>query len=225
MAIAELVREAQHSTESRRPAEQRFLLRDVDWKAYRQISDALEGRHLRFTYDRGNLEFMDISSTHANCSRLLGRLVIALTEELALPIRSLGDMTCDREDLERGLEPDECFYVENESRVRGKKRINLATDPPPDLAIEVDITSSSLRRMDIYAAIGVPEVWRYDETSLIVYRRQEDGSYAESEHSQHFLDTPVSQIATFLNRRDQMDENSLVREFRTWIRDVISGQT
>src|SRR5262249_38374776 len=144
------------------PEEQRFRLGAVDWTTYRKISDALTGRHVRVTYDRGNLELMTISSKHGSCSRLSARLVQVLTEECGLPIYSCGDMTCDREDLDRGLEPDEGFYIENASRVRNKEQIDLTVDPPPDLAVEVDISRSSKSRLPVYAALRLPEVWRYD---------------------------------------------------------------
>src|SRR5438105_741851 len=110
------------------PEPQRFLLRAVDWGTYRSISDALKGRHLHLTYDRGNLELRTISGTHGNCSRLLGRFVFVLAEEFKLPVRSFGDMTCESEELDRGVEPDESFYITNEPRVREKEEIDLAID-------------------------------------------------------------------------------------------------
>src|SRR5438552_8218734 len=140
------------------PRDERFLLRAVDWQAYRKISEALSGHHVRLTYDRGNLEFMTISYAHGNLGRLLGRLIVVLTEELALPIRSCGDMTCDREDLERGAEPDESFYIQNLARIQDKEVIDLAVDPPPDLGVEIDLSRSSRTRMAVYAAIRVPEL-------------------------------------------------------------------
>src|SRR5437899_1486344 len=94
------------ATQDYAPGGNRFLLRALDWQTYRTISGALKGRHVRLTYDRGNLELMTISGTHGNCSRLLGRFVFVLAEEYDLTIRSFGDMTCDREELDRGVEPD-----------------------------------------------------------------------------------------------------------------------
>jgi Uma2 family endonuclease len=204
------------------PSEQRFLLRAVDWKTYRAISRALEGRHLRLTYDRGNLEFMTISSTHGNYSRLLGRLIFVLAEEYGLPISSFGDMTCDREDLDRGAEPDECFYLENEPRIRGREEIDLTTDPPPELIVEIDISRSSRNRLSIYAAMGVPEVWQFNGETLRVHQRGADGQYAVSDHSRHFPSLPVGELSAFLHRRTQMDEVSLVRSFRAWVRDHLA---
>jgi Uma2 family endonuclease len=204
------------------PREQRFVLRCVDWQTYRTISEALNGRHLRFTYDQGTLEFGSVSSRRASCSHLLGRLIIVLTEELGIPVRGFGDMTCDREDLECGVEPDESFYIGNEPRVRDKEDIDLTTDPPPDLLVEIDISRSSRRRLGIYAALGGPEVWRSDGETLEVYRLHE-GRYAVSDSSQHFPQIPVRELAGFLRRRPQVDENSLVKSFREWVRQQISN--
>ncbi len=142
--------------------EQRLRLGAVEWSSYRAIADALRGRHVRVTYDQGNLELMTISRLHAQLSRLLGRLVFVLAEEAGKTLSSAGDMTCEREDLGRAVEPDECFYIDNEPRMRGKVEIDLSVDPPPDLAIEVEVSRSAASRLPIYAALGVPEVWRYD---------------------------------------------------------------
>jgi Uma2 family endonuclease len=203
------------------PEPQRFLLRAVNWQAYRSISDALKGRHLRLTYDRGNLELMTISGTHGNCSRLLGRFVFVLAEEFKLPIRSFGDMTCDSEELDRGVEPDESFYITNEPRVRAKEEIDLSVDPPPDLMLEVDITRSSRDRMGIYAAIRVPEVWSFDGRALRVWRLGADELYILGDSSIYFPSLPIHELATFLQRRTETDEVSLVRMFRAWVQDKL----
>ena len=195
------------------------MLGAVDWETYQAISRALTGRHLRLTYDRGNLELMTISGNHGTCSRLLGRLIFVLAEEFSLPIRSCGDMTCDREDLERGVEPDESFYLANEPLVRDKEDVDLTTDPPPDLVVEIDISRSSRRRLAIYAAMRVPEVWQYDGETLRVYLLGPDGQYQVCEGSRHFPGLPIAQLADFMRRRTEMDEVSLVRLFRQWVRE------
>jgi Uma2 family endonuclease len=204
------------------PLEQCFVLRAVDWPTYQKVSDALTGRHVRLTYDGENLEFMTISPEHANCSRLIARFVVVLTEELNVPLKSFGDMTCDREDAQRGLEPDECFYLEHEPLVRSKDRIDFAIDPPPDLAVEVEISRSSRNRMDIYAKLRMVEVWRYNGHALRVYQLTTAGTYAEADQSKYFPNVPIGQLASFLQRRGEVDENSLIRSFRTWVRDQIT---
>ena len=203
------------------PAEQRFLLRGVDWQTYQALSRALTGRHLRLTYDHGNLELMTISRLHGTCSRLLGRLIFVLAEEFGLPISSCGDMTCDRQDLDRGVEPDESFYLANEPLMRAKQEIDLTTDPPPDLIVEIDISRSSRNRLAIYAAMRVPEVWQFDGETLRVHRRGPDGQYQISGASSHFPRVPIQGLADFLRRRTQMDEVSLVQSFRVWVREQL----
>lgn len=204
------------------PEEQRFLLRGLDWAAYQKISEALTGRHVRLTYDRGNLEFMTISSRHGRFSGLIARMITVLTEELDMLICGCRDMTCDREDLERGLEPDEGFYIENEPVIRGKEEIDLSVDPPPDLAVEVDLIRSPKSRMAIYAAIRVPEVWRFDGENLRIHQLGPDGQYAVVHHSPHFTFVSGADLVRFIKQQTQMDENSLIRSFREWVREQIN---
>ena len=166
--------------------EQRWSLGAVGWDTYKAISKALTGRHVRLTFDRGRLEFMTISSKHGRLSRLIAQLVAAIADEMRIPRAQFGDMTCDNPESLRGLEPDECFYLDNESLVRGKEEIDLTTDPPPDLAIEIELSPATRDRMSIYAALQVPEVWRFDGVELSVHQLTEAGEYATSPVSRYF---------------------------------------
>jgi Uma2 family endonuclease len=204
------------------PIEQRFVVRAVDWPTYRAVTDALGERRLRLAYDGENLEIMTVSRLHDKLSRLLGRLLAALTEELDVPFDSAGSTTLEREDLARALEPDECYYLGNEAAVRNKEEIDLSVDPPPDLAVEIDISRSSLNRMGIYANLGVPEVWRYDGEVLRVYRLTPDRTYVTVERSQHFPFLPLPEVVGFLRRWGEMDETRLIKSFRAWVREQIS---
>lgn len=204
------------------PSDQRFVLPAVDWATYRAVSRALTGRHVRLTYDGENLEFMTISPSHGNFSRLLGRFVVVMTEESGLPLKSFGDMTCEREDVGRALEPDECFYIANEPAVRGKEKIDLLVDPPPDLAIEVEITRASRDRLAIYSDLGVSEVWRFDGRSLRVFQLGDERAYNQSEQSRFFPGPRISDLTDFLLRRTEMDENQLIASFREWVRKHLS---
>jgi Uma2 family endonuclease len=204
------------------PDEQRFLVHAVDWAAYRAISEALAGHHLHLAYDRGRLEFMTSSRSHGNYSFLLGRLVCVLAEEFHLPISSCGDMTCDREDLERGLELDQCFYLEHEPLIRHKEVLDLTIDPPPDLGIEIEITRSFIDRLGICEALGIAEVWRFNGQRIRAYHRRSDGRYVESDYSLHFPFLKVQEMVAFLQKRTEMDENRLVRLFRDWVQEQIS---
>jgi Uma2 family endonuclease len=202
--------------------EQRLLLRGIDWQSYRAAREAFKELHLRMIYDRGNLELMTISRSHSRFSRLLGRLIAVLTEEFGLPILSCGDMTCDREDLDRAFEADESFYIQNAHRVRPLGEIDLTVEPPPDLIVEIEISRTARNRMDIYAALRVPEVWRFDGTNLTVYLLQSNGAYAVASRSAAFPSIPVRDIARFLLDQTHPDENSLVHAFRLWVREQIA---
>lgn len=201
-------------------AASRFLIRNLDWAAYRQITEALAGRHVRLTYDRGNLELMTISSDHAYLSRLFAQIIVILTDELDRGRRSLGDMTCDREELDRGLQPHECFYVQHEPAVRGKRAIDFSVDPPPDLAIEVDLSRPLRNRREIYAALGVPELWSFDGNTLVGHRLV-DGVYEPTEQSGSFPELRVADIQPFLERRYEVDERTLMRSFLEWVRENV----
>src|SRR5262249_29254374 len=146
--------------------EQRVTLHCVSWAAYVGIGEFLRDQPIRLTYSHGSLEIMTLSLEHERAKKLLARLVEALTEEFNVPAECGGSTTCRREDLERGLEPDECYWNEHQAQMRGKPNFDPETDPPPDLAIEVEITRSVLNRLGIYAALGVPEVWRYDGQTI-----------------------------------------------------------
>lgn len=199
------------------PAEQRLRLSCIPWEGYIAIREGLGERPVRVTYDRGELEIMSPSYRHENRKRLLGRLIEALTEEMEIDINSSGSMTFQREDLARGLEPDECYWIENEPVIRGREDIDLESDPPPDLALEIEITRSALDRMSIYAALGVPEVWRWDGKNLTVHVRTTRGTYRKSDRSKAFPFLPLSEFAGFLEPT-KLSETQLLRSFRAWVR-------
>lgn len=194
------------------------LLENISWQTYESfLEDFEESPGMRLTYDRGQLEIMSPLLPHESSKKLIGRLVEAVTEEIKIEIRSLGSLTCKREDLARGLELDQCYYIQNEALVRGLDRIDFTQDPPPDLAIEIDITSRSLNRLIIYAALGVPEVWRYDGNQLIIYRL-ENGDYQTCEVSPTLPQLPPSEVLRFLELSKTMGETSLILLFREWVR-------
>jgi len=143
-----------------------------------------------------------------------------MTEVLAIPISSAGSTTLKAEWEERGLEADESYYIANESRVRGRDEIDLRVDPPPDLAIEVDISSSSLDQLSIYADLGVPEVWLYDGSLLKVHQLQSDGKYVQQARSPAFPFLPLEEIERFLARRNDTDETTWIRSFRAWVKTL-----
>ena len=193
-----------------------ILLPSIRWETYRAIANDLESQpKMRLTYDNGLLEIRMPSDLHESYKKLLGRIVETLTESLGLEIRSLGSMTCDREDLAKGLEPDQCYYIQNESQIWGKDKINLQVDPPPDLAIEIDITSSSLNRFAIYAKLAVPEIWRYDGQSITIHHLVGD-HYVLSDRSIALPILSTVNLQNFLELKNTVKENALIRQVRDW---------
>jgi Uma2 family endonuclease len=196
------------------------MLHGISWETYEQmLNDIGEQPGLRLTYDRGSLEIMTTSSVHEILKKLLGRMVEMLCFELAIPHKCGGSFTHKREDLLKGIEPDECYWVQNEPVVRGKKEIDLGVDPPPDLALEIDVTRSWLDRMTIYAALGIPEVWRYDRQTLRVHVLQPNGEYADSDTSAAFPFLPMAEFARFLEFDERTDELTQMRAFVDWLRE------
>lgn len=203
---------------------QRLVLHNVDWRTYSRLLRALDERPgLRLTYDRGVLEIMTLSLGHEGQSRLCGRFVITAAEELGLEIACGGSTTMRRRKKQRGLEPDECYWIANEARMRGKDQFDPRSDPPPDLALEVDITHSSLNRMAIYTALGIPEVWRYDGQTVTFYQLQPAGRYVEITHSPSFPLIPSTILTSFLAQWGKLGANALVEQFRAWIRQQLAG--
>jgi Uma2 family endonuclease len=204
-------------------AGQRYVLENVPWRTYQTLLIDLGEHGVRLTFDRGRLEFMAPSFNRERCGRRFDRFVMTLADEMDIPVQGGGSTTFRKEELERGLEPDQCYYVANVALIRGKAEIDLDGDPPPDLAIEVDITSSSLDRMSIYAALGVPEVWRFDGRVLRIYLLGEDREYRESSRSVSFPFLPVPEIVPPLQRTEDMDETAMTRACRAWIREKMSA--
>jgi Uma2 family endonuclease len=207
------------STIPARLPSQRLLLRGVDWPTYSRLVVAFAGRRgLRLTYDRGALEIRTLTYGHESLAHLLGRFVVALTEELGLPVAEGGSTTFRRRRSRRGLEPDQSYWIANEALVRGKGRIDLRVGPPPDLCVEVDVASSSVNRMGVYAALGVPEVWRLADQVLTFHALAGGGQYAGSATSRAFPFLASADLQGFLALRGRQDENAIVRQFRAWVR-------
>jgi Uma2 family endonuclease len=209
----------QIQTLQRPPTRQTLRLSNVDWKTYsRLLRIFAEHRGVRLAYDRGELEIMSPSMEHDRDGRFLGRLVIALTEELGLPILSAGSTTLRRRLRRRGIEADECYWIANAHRMAGRRQLDLRRDPPPDLAIEVDVSHSSLDRLSIYAALGVPEVWRLDGDQL-TFNVRAGRRYSPAATSQAFPLVGATDLVGFLQQARQAgDENPVVRGFRDWVR-------
>lgn len=201
------------------PSEQRTVLR-VGWETYERILADHANRSLpRFTYDRGLLEIMSPGTLHERTNRSLATLVEVVAEELGIDILNVGSMTFKREDLQRGFESDSCFYIGNEARVREREQIDLAVDPPPDLVIEIDVTSPSLPRLPIYAAMGVPEIWRYeaDGARVVVLVLGAD-AYEEAAKSGALPLLTGEVLSRFVAESRALPRTAWLRAVRGWVR-------
>ena len=152
------------SVVTRRPKADRVVIRNVSWETYESLLKDLEHQSLpRLTYDQGVLEIMSPYWEHGRGAAILGQIATIALEETETDFESADPVTFTREDLKRGFEPDRCFYIQNAKHVRGKKRLDLKVDPPPDLLIEMDVTTDSMDKSPLFAAMNMPEVWRCEE--------------------------------------------------------------
>jgi Uma2 family endonuclease len=202
------------------PPGQRVLLQDVTWQEFEKILEELgEHRAARVAYNRGVMEITTPLPEHEDNKEIIGDLVKALLEELDIEFRSLGSTTFKNPKMAQGIEPDQCFYIQNESKIRGKKRLDLTVDPPPDLALEIDITSRT--HPSIYEALKVPELWRFEDNKLQINILQ-DGCYVESQESLNFPSLPLIQIIPqYLEQSRTAGRNATLKAFRRWVQEQI----
>jgi Uma2 family endonuclease len=198
--------------------ETRIIIPNMAWEVFESLADS-DCAGTRFAYNKGFLEIMSPSLEHERFHRALGQMIETITEELNISVLSAGSTTLKLQLEERGLEPDECYYLANETRMRGKRELDLSVDPPPDLAIEVDISRSSIDKLAIYGAIGVPEVWFFNGESLRVHQLQSDGRYIEREQSAAFPFLDLKVIVQFMRRFEQLGETAWIRSFRCWVKE------
>lgn len=201
---------------------QQLLLKNVSWQMYENILEELgEKRAARVNYCQGLLEIMTPLPEHEDDKEIIGDLVKALLEELNVEFRPLGSTTYKNKHMSGGVEADQCFYIQNEAAIRGKKRIDLTIDPPPDLALEIDITSRT--RLNNYEALGVPELWRYDGQSLEI-SVLEDGKYVQSNVSHNFPSLPLIEIIPqFVEQSKIKGRNATIKVFRSWVNSQLKN--
>jgi Uma2 family endonuclease len=200
-------------------AEQRTILHNISWETFETLlKETGEDRGSRFAYDCGTLEIMTPLFEQENPKSNFANFIVALAEELDIEIKSAGSTTLKRRIANRGIEPDNCYYIQNEPAVRSRQKLNLETAPPPDLAIEIDITSSSVGKLGIYSALGVPELWRYNGQVLKFYQLVER-EYIECEFSVAFPLISVTDISRFIEQSKTSGKIALLKSFRAWVRE------
>ena len=198
--------------------EQRVVLNNVSWETYEKLlEDLADSSAPRLTFDRGTLEIMSPTFEHERLNRLLASFVEEAAEDLDVDIENAGSTTFRRLDLDRGVEPDSCFYISNAERVLGKRTVNLPQDPPPDLVIEIDITSGSVAKLPICAQVGIPEVWRYDGETLEM-QKLERGGYVPLERSVSFPKLDAESLSKLLEKSKNASRQEVMRAFREWLR-------
>jgi Uma2 family endonuclease len=198
------------------PAEHRVVLREVSWETYeRLIAEQADRSNPRLTYDRGVLELMSPLIEHDQLKHTIALIIDALAEGLNIDTRGCGSTTFRRKDLVRGFEPDACFYIRNVARMKGKTKLDLTVDPPPDLVVEIDITHSSINKLALFAAFGVPEVWRHDGRELLFYVHSETG-YVTREESNMLPGVDSATVARFVETGKTANRPAWLRGIRAW---------
>jgi Uma2 family endonuclease len=203
-----------------------LLLESVSWETYESLLRDFDANneHFRVTYDRGRMVIVSPLPKHEKWKSLLGSFVEAIADARDIPISTYGQTTWKRQDVARGLEPDECFYIQHEPQMRGKLDIELGQDPPPDLAIEIDVRRAPLDRLAIYAALGVPEIWSYDGGHIETLVLQPDNTYQSRIASAAFPFLEPDDLCQFLDRFGTTDQNTLLRALRSWAKTLPTTQ-
>ncbi|PZD72819.1 hypothetical protein C1752_03185 [Acaryochloris thomasi RCC1774] len=202
----------------------RVLLEGVSWETFEQLLEETgDQRHQRFAYRDGLLEIMVPLAGHEEPIRLFDQLLAAIIDELELEFRSLGSLTMKNPKQKKGLEPDCCFYIQNEAVVRGVDALDFEVHPPPDLVIEVDNSNSSLNKFPIYTALKVPEIWRLRYGSMTIYHlNAEQSEYKTQDKSLAFSQLPVQELPQFVEQAKKIGQRAAVRELAKRVRQVLA---
>jgi Uma2 family endonuclease len=202
---------------------QRFVFNDVDWAFYESVGEKLADRRVFITYFKGKLEVVTVSLLHERITALLAMMIRIMAEETSLPLGSAGMTTLKRMDLDEGVEPDRSFYTKHERQMRGKSELDLTVDPPPDLAIEVEITRRLGSRKSIYQEMGVPEIWVCSLGGLSVSTKGKDG-YVSADRSPTFPILTTDEMHTIVKSGLNEDETAFAKAFRERIRQAIAAK-
>lgn len=207
-----------------RAGEARVVLDNVSWSTFEALVNETGPRRGRLAYEEGTLEILSPSSEHEILKSAIAVLVEAYAQEMEIDMAAVGATTLRRQLKQRGVEPDESYYVQNEPLVRGRTDLDVERDPPPDLAIEIQLTRSALDKLSLYAAMGVPEVWIWEEDRLKVYwlaqaGHGETGGYEARPRSRALPGLPLDALVRFLEGLKEKSVMRIANEFRAWLRD------
>ncbi len=201
---------------------QQLLLEDVSWQQFENILAELgEHRAAKISYSHGFLEIMVPWPEHEKAKEIIGDLVKILLNKRSINYDALGSTTLKSEKMTQGVEPDACFYIQNQAAIIGKNRLNLTVDPPPDLAIEIDLTSRT--QLENYQILGVPELWRYGKQGLQINILQA-GKYVESNFSPIFPDISIIELVNqYVQQSQVVGSSQAIRAFVNWVQDNIKS--
>ncbi|NCS42045.1 MAG: Uma2 family endonuclease [Microcystis aeruginosa BS13-10] len=202
------------------PPGQRLLIHNLEWSEFESLLEELgEHRSSRIAYSHGTLEIRMPTPEHEVDKELLGDLVKILLDELEIDCECFGSTTFKAENMDSGIEPDQCFYIQNQAKMRGKRRVDLSLDPPPDLAIEIDVTSKT--QLDAYANLAVPELWRYEKNQLRIDLLQ-GGEYRQINTSPIFPGLPIPDlVAEVLAESLESGRSPALRAFRQRLKQLL----
>src|SRR5437016_14388231 len=189
----------------------------VSWEEYEELLQQVgEAAGLRISYGDGTLQVMTLSSGHENYVRFIENLINTIRLRLRMNIRSFGSMTMRKQPEKRGNEPDACFYIQTASKIGKKIQLNFETDPPPDVALEVDVHHDTLWKDSIYAALGVPELWRFDGRTFTI-RVLREKQYVEVPQSRALPVLTAQTLTDFLTRLCDEGELETILAFDRWL--------
>ena len=195
---------------------QQLLVEDVNWQQFESILAELgERRASRLSYSNGRLEIMVPLPEHEKAKEIIGDMVKILLEAGQIAFESLGSTTLKNKRMSQAVEPDTCFYIQNQAAVIGKNRLDMSVDPPPDLAIEIDLTSRT--QLDNYQILGVPELWRYARRGLQINVLQAE-QYIKSDVSLTFPNIPSVELVNQYTQQSQVaGRTSAIQAFKNWV--------
>ena len=205
------------------PSGRQVLLKNISWQDFEAIQDDFEksGKKPRFSYSEGWLEMMSPLAVHEDDKSIISDLIKILLEELDIEFRALASLTLKNKTMSQAVEPDECFYIQHESIIRGKERIDLNIDPPPDLAIEIDITNRT--HFNNYEKLAVPELWRFDGVNLEIFLLEED-HFQIADNSLQFPQFPIKKmIPDYLGKSKKEGRNKTMKAFRQYVQQLIKA--